>query len=236
VFAGGRRVRALQMLAGAPEIILLTWLAGSFFVGEPNCGGGSLPGPDGRPAKHRCSGGLLVGGDFGGPQVAPLPRSMCIPTGSENFESNACHRSGAGRICWSRSSTVIARRWAFISSPSGGLLPITPVRAVLGRRLARCFGCDKEDEVLADGRGFWVGDGLGQAGRIYKLGFRAPFPFLRIMRFPIKFGGAATVCLPLLWRWRLRTGKTTAVETLRLGPANPNAAGSLMLMAAFCWR
>lgn len=195
---GGRRLivaalcGAMQMLCGAPEIILVTWVAASLFLaagagGEGRrflrfaglvalvsvlCGAQLLPFLD-LLAHSQRQDGTFAGDAWSMPPwgwlnlLVPLFRMEATPAGvffqrSQNWTSSYY----PGVITLGLALTVVFRRRPRVM--------VLSVLAVLG---------------------LWLS--LGRAGGLYLVLVKS-LPFLNFMRFPIKFVVLVTLALPLL--------------------------------------
>src|SRR6185369_6354221 len=191
---------ALQMLAGAPEIILLTWLLALFlWLSELRWSESGWARRSVRQGIRLFGVAILVGG-ISAAQLAPFLDLMWHSNRSENFESNAWPMP-----IWGWANLVVPLFHCYRSPLGVYFQPgqewtssYYPGAAVLGLAIAAVLWVrQRRTKLLAIAALFGLVMALGQAGGFYKWISRA-LPFLSIMRFPIKFVVLATVCLPLL--------------------------------------
>jgi len=219
---------ALQVLSGVPEVIALTWLAVGVFVVVAIW---KSPGLRGRMVL-RVAGVIFLAAGLTAVQWMPFLELLAHShrVGGAIVSKWAMPTWGLAHLvlplyhCFETPEGVFYQHGQnFLSSYYPGVLTV-----VLGV-WALWWGRNKRVVVLASITlvAYWLA--MGDAGGLYA-GLKKVFPFLEIVRFPVKFVLLPAFLLPLLAAQGLmlvlKGGEQTRSEWL------PRAIGTLVLVAA----
>ena len=246
---------AFQMLSGAPEIILLTWLlVGAFWLAEVfrrvpsqaatvdgGCEMVSAP-PNSGSKNSPASLGLLV---LVAALVAGLAAAQLLPflqlVAHSNRNNNAgdvgwaLPLSGLGDFlvpvfrCFQSGHGIYAQNgqyWTPSNYPGMGVLLL----AMCGLARVR----DKRVAVLGAAAVMGVLLALGDRGGVYT-GMRTVAPFLGFMRYPVKFLVATLFALPLLAAFGVDWLQSRSPKQLGRVLALAAVSGVLLMAALVFW-